>query len=227
MNRKFAFALTVALLGTAVPAEAGPTLRAEVHLVVPSVSDDDPANGLTCGTLPVTDPTVEGDVQSAVMYGGPLVASEPVLQTMQMTCTVQVGFAAATHAGFDTCSLPSVSLPGVAFVPPAGCTYVAPQGVTVWLCTQVTVGGITYYWDPQGFGGHLPLRGTWSTSASVPCVPAIAQGIDPQFFEDVVDPVICPILAMLAPRLLPVLEVTTTGDVYILRALVWDCPPYT
>lgn len=41
-----------------------------------------------------------------------------------------------------------------------------------------------------------------------------------------VDPVVCPVLAALAPGVPGVLDVDATGDTYVLGELFWDCPPY-
>ena len=40
------------------------------------------------------------------------------------------------------------------------------------------------------------------------------------------DPVVCPALSTIRPRLLPVLDTQPDGDLYVLGQLTWDCPPY-
>lgn len=193
-----------------------------------------PATGILCGFGSVTDPTIEnGEVQTGEIDGGPLVATAPGA-TISMTCTIQVGAANSTHAGANSAvagSSPSVQATAV---PPTLVSYLSPEGQPVYMCTEATVNGVTYYYD------SVSEPGGWSLSSSVGCSEAISQEIFPgplgpvldilfpildgvfttvdgilhDLFVNTIDPVICPILAGIFPP---------EGDI---PDLGWDCPPY-
>ena len=176
--------------------------------------------GRNCSFTSVTDPTVEnGETQTGQINGGPITDDTQPTASIYLLCTIQVGAANSTHVGADAVLLQAWGT-GVAVV--AGqASYVSPEGQPVYLCTEVWVA------DPSG---HTTLflnsvDGTWSTSNSVPCGEAISQEILPgpfapvidavnQVLVDVVDPVICPILAGQFPP---------EGDI---PEVGYDCPPY-
>ena len=211
-------------------------------LVLGSVAFTPPAYatpvGRVCAFTSVTDPTVEnGQTQMGQVNGGPVTDDTQAGATITLTCTIQVGAANNTHAGTDSVALSNTGT-GAASV--AGqASYVSPEGQPVYLCTEVTVNGTTYYRDS--------VAATWSSSNTAPCGEAISQDMfkpggmctDPfdrdctywrdgwldfcsvwamgicltQAIDDIVDPVICPILATLFPP---------EGDIPPVR----DCPPY-
>ena len=209
MTRTIAKAALVVLaaaslnLGDALPASATPI-------------------GRLCSFLSITDLTVEGGQrQTGQTNGGPVTDDTSVGATITLTCTIQVGAANNTHAGADAVALSNTGT-GAALL--AGqMSYVSPEGQPVYLCTQVSVNGTTYYWDASATGVHPNLPGNWSSTGGL-CNEAIRQEIFPGPFAPlldivdpiltgIVDPVVCPVLAVLFPP-----EGDITG--------VWDCPPY-
>ncbi len=148
---------------TAAPAHAE-TLR--VVAVVPDLNlTAAPLAGLTCG-MEATTNLPSSNLETGVAVGGPL-TSLPLLGNIELRCTVQVGGANGTHAGTDLAVVTS-SGPGVV-VAPGQVTYPASDLDPVFLCTQATIAGTTYYWN---FGGK-----NWSTSANVGCALAIELGV--------------------------------------------------
>ena len=170
--------------------------------------------GRLCSFTSITDPTVEGGgTQTGQINAGPITDDTQVGATITVTCTIQVGAANSTHAGADAVALSNTGTGAVSLAGQAN--YLSPEGQPVYLCTEVTVNGTTYYRDS--------VNATWGTAGS-PCAEAISQEIFPgplapvidainQVLIDVVDPAICPVLATLFPP---------EGDVPPL----WDCPPY-
>lgn len=165
MRRKWAVLIALGIL-TAVPTT--PASADTVVQVPPDVSDDPPALGLTCGLVSTTDQQ-DPERQTGIVYGGPLVATDP-LATIQMTCTIQVGWMNTTHSGVDSCVAMSQPTVQVTVLPPSLCSYPYREDEPISLCTQVEVGGQVHYWDPTATGGVLDLPGAWSTSPDVPCV---------------------------------------------------------
>jgi hypothetical protein len=142
-------------------------------VVAPAEAQVGVAEGRRCSFNSITDPTLEGDAQTGQINGGPLVATAPAA-TIQMTCTIQVG--ANTHNGGDACAAPGPASLQVGFVTPTACTYDSPEGVPVYMCTQATINGVTYYWDA---GPPDPGTGTWSTSSASYCNEALSVEIFP------------------------------------------------
>ena len=139
-----------------------------------------------CSFTSITDPTVEnGQTQAGQINGGPITDDTQRGATITITCTIQVGGANATHAGADSVSCAG-SGTGVAEVA-CQASYVSPEGQPVYLCTQVTVNGTTYYWDASADPSdpNLP-RGNWSLSGGL-CNEAISQEIFPGPLAPVLD----------------------------------------
>ena len=165
-------------------------------------------SGVLCGFTSVTDPTVEnGQTQTGEIDGGPVGDPSKPAATVTLTCTIQVGAANGTHAGADAVSLSGTGT-GVATVGGAA-TYISPEGQPVFMCSQVTVNGTTYYWDDAA--------GDWSFSSSAPCSEAIQQEIFPGPLAPVID-LLCPILALIFPP---------EGDIVLPSPIgtLIDCPP--
>ena len=173
-------------------------------------------SGRECSFTSVTDPTVEnGQTQAGQINGGPIGDLNQPTATVTLTCTIQVGAANSTHAGADAVALSGT---GTGFASVAGqASYTSPEGQPVYLCTQATINGTTYYLDET--------NSEWTFNSSAGCGEAISQEILPgplapvftivdQLFVDVIDPTICPTLATLFPP---------EGDI---PELGWDCPPY-
>lgn len=192
-----------------------------LSVVAPANAQVDPvADGKRCGLASATDPTIEeGAVQTGIITGGPLVATAPGA-TISMRCTVQVGMSNSTHAGADSCSAATAPQLQSTALPPTLCTYAAPEGQPVFLCTEVTVNGMTWYWD-----GNPPGTGSWTPSSLGACLEAISQEIVIPFPAQVDDPTACAALQALAPGGGNI-YIGWDGDLYILGVWVLDCPPH-
>ena len=191
--------------------------------------------GRACGFASITDPTVEnGQTQTGQINGGPVTDDTHVAATITLTCTIQVGGANATHAGTDSVSLTGTGTGTASVVGQA--SYVSPEGQPVYVCTEVTVNGTTYYRDS--------INATWSVSAGVECGLSISQEILPGLLGPLLD-VLCSTIGTLAPLLgspvdilpdgdielrdtPPIQDIPVVRDLYDLLAdlirTVWDCP---
>ena len=166
-------------------------------------------SGILCGFSSTTDPQVEGS-QTGEVDAGPILLGDDtdptVVYSGSVTCTIQVN--AATHAGADACAVTGPN--GTAVIAAAGtCTYATTSGDNVYLCTQVNIdGGPTLYFADS----NDPLvEGEWSTDPNSAC--GLATSVDPGPIGGELDPLLCPILAILFPP---------EGDILN----IWDCPPY-
>ena len=170
-------------------------------------------SGDLCGFASITDPAVEGDVQTGEIDGGPLFAADvdnPGEETADISirCTIQVGAQGGTHAGADAYIAEGPTQAGVAVLPAHQFSYVAPVGAPVYECTQAEVNGQIRYFDADNPFDPADFIG-WSTSSGVDCVMAINQSVPT---GEELDPFICPSLVVLFPP---------EGDIP-----GWDCPPY-
>jgi len=195
--------------------------------------------GFLCGFASITDPTVEGDVQTGEIDGGPLFAADvdnPGEETANISirCTIQVGAQGSVHSGIDAYSAEGPTQAGVAVLPAHQFTYVAPEGAPVYLCTEAEVNGQIRYFNETEDDA---TRG-WTTSSASLCALAISQEVDPGPVGGELDPTLCPILASLSSTfpsngpLAAVLYIESAsenpdgGDTYIAGGLFWDCPEY-
>lgn len=124
------------------------------------------AEGVRCGLTSAADPTAEADIYTGELHGGPLTVTADPTASITLKCTVQVGATGQVHAGPDAASA-SASGTGTAVLPPTAVSYAAPPSADVYLCTEVNVNGVTYYYDEA--------NGIWSQSSSASCVLAISQ----------------------------------------------------
>lgn len=212
-------ALAIAVVALVpVPAEARPSREdINVHVAVPDVSTQSRAAGLTCGLVAVTDLTGEPDVHVGVLFGGPLAPTSPLLATVSVKCSVQVGAAASTHAGADNASASSLlPLPGANAA--AGLVqYVIDEGQPLFVCTQVTVNGQDFYWNAATL--------SWSTSSAVPCKEAIRQQLYPLVAEPLF-PALDAVSAIVDPIVCPIIEGPLSALNNLILSSLWDCPPY-
>lgn len=207
----------LALLPSA-PAEARLTReRIDLHVGLPAVTAAARAPAATCGLVSVTDLFTDQQPEVGVLFGGPLAPVAPLAATVTMTCTVQTGAANAGHSGTDAVSATSpLATIGATAAVAAPVHFHAAEGQPVFVCTEVVVNGVTYYWDAAGLA--------WSTSSAVPCAQAIAQELYPLLLtpaldaldpvSDEIDPIVCPILEG------PLIDVHR-----LIVGAVWDCPP--
>lgn len=150
-----AAALAVATAQFAAPASADPT-------------------GFLCGFVSTYDNLGEPNAQVGELDGGPVSSADtgtpPGDPTASVTiiCTIQVGPTGATHAGPDAVSAQS-SGTGVAVLAPTAITYQVAEGQDVYLCSQVVVNGVSYYWDD--------VPGAFSASNAATCGIAISQPV--------------------------------------------------
>jgi hypothetical protein len=100
-----------------------------------------------------------------------------------------------------------------------GGTFAFRSGETDWvyMCERVRVEAQEFFrcfdgtpppWDPLG-----PVRD-------------VVDILNEAFFEPHVDPALCPILAAQYPGVPGIVDIDWEGDVYVLGAGYWDCPPY-
>ena len=169
----------------------------------------------------------EPGVQVGEIDGGPLVVADlsdlvanPVSATL--TCSIHVGWDNWNHAGPVAVSA-SATGAVVVTLPPTVVSYrlIPDEGWS--FCTALTVT------DAHGDTQHLywhEWEQEFSTSNTVPCYqpwgppppPPIWELVEDLFLQ-VVDPVLCPLLAIAFP---PEGDV----DVPVLGGPFWDCPPY-
>lgn len=198
MRTRMFVALAALSVLTGVPASAGPKVDfsdLSVVAVAPAAAGS-PAHGFTCGFVAVTDPFVGPDVQTGVLAGGPL--NTPG-RTVSMECSIQAGGGNSTHSGGDIRTVTSPATVGSTLLAPSPQSYQWPLGQPIWICTQVTVDGVTSYWDAAG--------GAWSASSGVSCSQAATQEFIPgpggvmkpvvdtvDATYAVLDTVVCPLL---------------------------------
>jgi hypothetical protein len=189
----------------------------------------------TCSFTSVTDPSPEAgeNAQFGYIDGG------PILQNGTITCTIQVGGAFHSSAN-NGASASATGTNGFTYLPPTLVSYSSPPLTPVYLCTQFTdTDNVTWYWDD--------IPGDWTTDPNSDCGLAISGGTSDPIFDpvfelidtifdlltqvekDVIDPVVCPALALLddiVPDVAGVLEIQDDGDLYVAGEFIWDCPPY-
>lgn len=185
----------------------------------------EPAVGRRCSFSSITDPTGENDdVQTGQVNAGPLSATAPGA-TIQIICTIQVGALGATHSGPDACQVASPVMLQTATIPPTDdnepplCSYVSPEGQTVYMCTEVVINDERYYWDDVNM--------TWSRSNGVACATATTQEIYPG--------PLCAVTGLLYSTLggTPpqpvdiggVIHIGPDGDLYVAGIWFADCDP--
>ena len=99
---------------------------------------------------------------------------------------------------------------------------------------STTAGPVTY---TAADTDNVELCAVWTgTESDEFCSETTTTQIPPQEVIDLIneilaltgliDPILCPILIGLAPGIPGVVDITATGDVYILGIWFWDCPPY-
>lgn len=185
-----------------------------------------PLTGFLCGFATTNNPLADGRTLG-YLDGGPVVIADGAdLRTGRMSCAAQWG---VRHADPDLASATSVTTPGVVTLPPTPHEYASDARLPN-TCASVEVDGAgTFYWDGEAE--------QWSTSALAFCdlagygddgepVTTVLETYDDvnELIEEEVDPVVCPLLAGLAPGAGPVV-VEPEGDVTV-TGPVWDCPPY-
>jgi hypothetical protein len=216
-----------------------PALAAAAALVLLPVSASSAASrplpGLGgCDFVAVSDPT--DPARLVVEVHGHVVAADfaatvPVA-VVTLTCDVQVG----SDYGHGAPDLATYSGSGVdaAVVAPAILTVPAPgEWEYVTVCSRADVTGLdgetrTYYQNSQ--------NSAWSESPDVTCGGApqcLSLGPECTWYLallqeswNIVDPLVCPRLAALAPGVPGVIDVDPTGDTYVAGTFVYDCPPY-
>lgn len=117
---------------------------------------------------------------ASLLTGGPMYAGDPNAEIV-ITCTIQFGTDGRTHAGPDAATASSPVGTGVAFLPSTPVHYVK-EPTYIYQCTQVTVNGVTYYYDD--------LNGAWSSSPDVPCYTWWDE-VPPGGLDDEVDATAC------------------------------------
>lgn len=166
--------------------------------------------------------------------GGPLVVAndDGTPATARLICTIQDG--GRTHADPDFASATSAETTGVVALPPT-----LLQGPPTFpndphLCSQLHFAdGTDLYWNASEITGR-----EWTTDPTVICAGFVCPGDgcecsietgcpdDDDPFVTVVDPIVCPVFASLAPGVPGVVDIEAEGDVALLGAPFWDCPPY-
>ncbi|HWL37814.1 MAG TPA: hypothetical protein VNQ77_16630 [Frankiaceae bacterium] len=185
-----------------------------------------------CGFTSVTDPRPESSYsgQLGYLHGG------PVTQSGTLTCTIKVDV--ATHAApYVHGTSASATGTGVTVLPPTVAAYVLPPLSSAYLCDEFTgTDGVTWYWNGD--------TSQWTTDANASCSLSVSASTPDPAFEnpvsvvvdtlldlvDLVDqagaPVVCPVLASLAPGVPPAVDVRSDGDTYVAGARLLDCPPW-
>jgi len=188
---------------------AAALLAAAVPL--PATAQPSPES-LLCGASWMPSPFGEPDRWVAHVDAGPVVLSETGEAVAgRVVCTFVEGYG---HLSPPVAVARSVTTPGVAQLPPTLVELQQEPQAHVSLCTSVEIlGGGTYYWDAIGLA--------WSADPAVDCWNWFPPGPEDKVF-DVVDPVLCEVLAGLSPGAGPV-TIEPDGDV----PGVWECPPFT
>lgn len=203
----------IALCGAVLapqPATAGLVLGEGVRYVFGTAVTSGTAGGVTwnglCRVDVVAERTVTGrpDTYFGVLAGAVVAVDAATGQPASGTLRCRVVLDGVTQ----TSTLP-VTGTGL-LTAAATTTYTADETQSVLVCADVTFGATT--------------RST--------CAETTASQVPPQEALDlldvtrVLDPVLCPVLATLAPGVPGVVDVTAQGDVSVLGGKVWDCPPY-
>lgn len=126
------------------------------------------AIGQTCGLSSSTAPS-SPNVQAGSMQGGPVTATIPGAW-VRIDCWIHVGAENSTHTGIVAEGFAATNLQTIT-VGPVPKSYEAPVGKPVYLCTEWTVNGTTYYYDGTG--------GAFSLLDSVDCAQSISQETGP------------------------------------------------
>jgi hypothetical protein len=132
-------------------------------------ADPLPIAALTCGAALTT--LASPGFAEGLVTGGPVVA----LGWTRIECTVQLG-GTGLHNDTDDGSVRSEHLltgvdDDVAVLVSGGLTFPATPGRTVWLCTKITVGSTTWYYDDQ--------HGSLTTNAATRCAQLIHLAVPP------------------------------------------------
>jgi hypothetical protein len=157
--------------------------------------------------------------QNGVLFGGPLVLTDDtnpaVVYSGTLTCTAQYGIFNSQHSdGGHVCATSGPTTGVVVVAEPVLCSFPAPGYGPGWpeemyVCAQLDLvtGGTLYYQEGGG----------WTTNANTDCVrlanASVTDETLTQPLHDLLDPLICPVLAVFFPP---------EGDV----GIFWDCPPY-
>lgn len=199
------------LLVAALAAGLGLTLAPAATAFPPNAVDRG------CSAVVANDPGTPG-TQTAVLFGG------PVRQNGTLTCSIT--YIGETHQNTAAVSVTTTGTNGVTVITPTVRSYAAPLGVAPYLCSRFSDGAATYYWD-----GAFNV---WTTNSGVRCermnrADTSDVGDVATVKRDVVDPVLCPVLAALHPFFYPSDPVYAgaDGDLYLVGVKVWDCPPYS
>lgn len=193
-----------ALVLAALVAAFGPVIAN-----VPAHAAVDQPVGAGCRFERATEPAADTGMRTGELSGGPLVLVDSTTHLPgagTLTCRVQANVGDHTGTGGA-----SISAHGrlVVLTPPVQVTIVATYADNVYVCTAFTddSDGTTYYFDDEAQ--------RWSTDPGVACDLVIEATPDdePGPFQQRVDAIVCPLLAVVFPP---------EGDV----AAVWDCPPY-
>lgn len=153
--------------------------------------------GVLCSFQPITQPLGDGTAKTGVLVAGPSAGDGAITCTVQLTPTRGTGVVGTVSAAGD----PVLANATVVSYD------VARRDDPVWLCAAFTpTGGTTLYYDDD--------RGDFTAGPAAPCgqVPQPCE-CGPSDPLRVLDPLVCPVLALVFPP---------SGDV----PLVWDCPPY-
>jgi hypothetical protein len=219
----------------AVALVAGAVTVAPAHAAPPEIT------GNPCGYVAAPSPDAP-DEWTGVLYSTPEklshVAGSPTVSG-RLTCSLKVGtlYDDPTHNDPAVASTQGDVTPAVAVAPPVPVSFHAGTGDVVVVCAQVdVVGEGTYYLTEYG-GWHFwttdpgnECKGFEAIAVIPPYVTRIAQlvgtaidAVNGVFV--VVDPVVCALLASLAPGAGPVV-IDPTGDTYLDGELWYDCQPY-
>lgn len=163
MKRILAAVAAASLLGVATPASAD-----SVELLYTSAD-----SGFLCGFTSYGPSTSSAHVGE--IHGGPYVAGN-LSASVILTCTIQVN--AASHSGPNSTGA-STSGTGVVVLSPTAITYFRPEAADVYLCSQLTINGTTYYWDDTN-GGFTTNSGAGCALAISADVPDTGSVVVPQ-----------------------------------------------
>ncbi|HWL37811.1 MAG TPA: hypothetical protein VNQ77_16615 [Frankiaceae bacterium] len=208
------------LLLASVAAVVTTTSMPTAHAAPPGTGD------LGCGFIAVTDvsPEAPQDTVTGVLFGG------PVRQTGHLTCTVKVGVATHAASYVNGAEADGWGAGGVTYVGPRVVSFAAPRDVPVYLCDrfdQSVYDARSGTWVPAGTPGatcRLVLGTGWALDPLFDLLDSARPLLD-SLKRDVVDPLVCPVLASLAGDYVAV-SVNSQGDVFVLGEPYWDCPPY-
>jgi hypothetical protein len=166
-----------------------------------------------CGSASFAQETVTGqDTYTGVAYGY-AVFDDQGSHTLRCYITVD---------GVEQSSTPTQS--GSATVATAGqVTYSAAEGATVDLCTEID--GVTVSCGPAMQYQSAPCADDQPEGWPSNCPPYIFPLPPP--LGDLIDSIVCPILASLSPGIPGVVDISPEGDVTLpVLGPFWDGPPY-